>query len=165
MKELLIIRSVSFQQLDKNLVAIIEKYPDYKISLLTHEHGVFLAQKYKDINKIYVYPYTSGFQLGKKVADLKGKIFDTVIIPVTNLTGVGFFNVLLFSLSIRSKKRIVCNVISELWEITPRVILGLALMNWMIAAVSKILTAIVAIPVLLLLPVKLLTIQKKGLEK
>ncbi len=46
MKNILIIRSVSFQQLDLNLPAIKEKYSPCSISLLTHEHGVKLAEQF-----------------------------------------------------------------------------------------------------------------------
>ncbi|MDG0794581.1 hypothetical protein OMP38_29885 [Cohnella ginsengisoli] len=57
MQEVLIVRSVGFQQLDNNLPKIKEKFPNSRLSILTHEHGVKLAEKYGDIDRIYSYPY------------------------------------------------------------------------------------------------------------
>lgn len=123
MKELLIIRSASFQQLDLNLPEIKKKFPNYKISILTHEHGVKLAEKYEDIKQIYVYPYKDGFSIKRKVKKFNNKIFDALIVPVTNVSGAGFSNVLLFSLSIKAKKKYQCNVISEIKEYTDATIM------------------------------------------
>lgn len=118
MKKLLIIRSVSFQQLDLNLPAIEKRYNDYDISILTHEHGVKLAEKYRNIKEIYVYPYKSGFKRGKKVKEFENIKFDVVIVPVTNMHGNGFFNVLKYALSINNDKIVICNVVSEFKEIS-----------------------------------------------
>jgi len=113
-KKLLIIRSVSFQQLDHNLKAIKDKFPEHEIHLLTHEHGKKLAEKYKDIKQIWIYPYKEGFGYTRKCLDLKDEYFDVVIVPCTNLSGTGFINVFLFSLSIHAKERYKCNLISEI---------------------------------------------------
>lgn len=118
MKELLIIRSVSFQQLDLNLPEIMKRFPGYRISILTHEHGVELAKKYKEISHIYVYPYTESFHKKHKVPALKNKVFDAVIIPVTNITGVGFLNVLAYGLNIRSREYYMCNVVSDISQVS-----------------------------------------------
>lgn len=161
MKELLIIRSVSFQQLDKNLAAILQKFGDYRINLLTHEHGVLLAEKYRQIDGIIVYPHTSGFKFQDQVPALKDKTFEAAIVPVTNVTGAGFFNVLLFSLTIKAKKRILCNVRSELKEMTRFSIFALAVKNGIIAMLSSIFTAVSLVIVLPVLPLQLMKIQKK----
>lgn len=161
MKELLIIRSVSFQQLDKNLVAIREHFPDHKLSLLTHEHGLLLAQKYKDIDQIYVYPYKESFSYRRKVKELQDKEFDTVIIPVTNLSGAGFLNVFLFSLSLKTKKRLVCNVISGLGEVSRIHILLMGLRDKLFSLLSLLFTVVVGFFAVLLLPLKLSQIQSK----
>ncbi|AAK80128.1 hypothetical protein BJV85_001710 [Clostridium acetobutylicum] len=113
MKKLLIVRSASFQQLDLNLKAIEKKYKDYEIDILTHEHGVKLAEKYNNIHNIYVYPYKESFKKGNKVKEIENIKFDVVIVPVTNISGAGFFNVFKYALSINSDKIIMCNVISE----------------------------------------------------
>lgn len=118
MKELLIIRSASFQQLDLNLPEIRKRFPNYTISILTHEHGVKLAEKYEDIKKIYVYPYKDGFSIKRKMKKFCNKTFDAIIVPVTNISGTGFSNVFLFTLSIKAKRKYQCNVISEIKEYT-----------------------------------------------
>ncbi|MBE6068686.1 MAG: glycosyltransferase family 9 protein [Clostridium lundense] len=161
MKELLIIRSVSFQQLDLNLSYIQRQYPNHKISLLTHEHGVKLAQKYKDIDSIYVYPYKEGFKYGNKVLDLENKNFDIVVVPVTNISGVGFFNVLRFSKMIKAKKRVMCNVVSDLKEISDFKIMPMELKNFLFRGVSFILTFIFSIFMIIFLPLKLKSLIKK----
>lgn len=149
MKRILIIRSVSFQQLDLNLPAIKEKYKEYSISLLTHEHGVKLAEKYSDIDNIYVYPYKEGFKVENKVIELENEQFDAVIVPVTNITGGGFFNVLKFSKAINCKERVMCNVISELKSFTMGDLYYLQLKNFFMNLVS-ILGAIIISPILLI---------------
>lgn len=149
MKNILIIRSVSFQQLDLNLPAIKEKYGECNISLLTHEHGVKLAEKYSDISKIYVYPYKGGFNINNKVQELEGKEFDVVIVPVTNITGGGFFNVLKFSKSIKCRERVICNVVSDIKSFTMSNIYWLQVKNNMMNFIS-ILATIISAPIILL---------------
>ena len=161
MKELLIIRSVSFQQLDKNLPVIRASYPDHKISVLTHEHGVLLTRKYKDVETVYIYPYREGFLYKNKAFGLQtDKNFDVVIIPVANITGAGFFNVLRFSLSIRANRRMICNVTSEMREVKPSAIRLIGIRNGMISVLSAVLTGITAIP-LILLPLRLFLLQQQ----
>lgn len=160
MKELLIIRSASFQQLDKNIVTIKEKYKDYKISLLTHEHGVKLAEKYKWIKNIYTYPYKSSFKYKNKVKELTDKDFDLVIIPITNITGVGFLNVLNYSLTIKTKKRIICNVVSELREISIPKILFMNFRSSLITVISFIFTFFISLITGFFLPILLFFIKE-----
>ncbi|MED0670811.1 hypothetical protein P4S95_11435 [Aneurinibacillus aneurinilyticus] len=162
MKTLLIIRSASMQQLDKNLVEIEKRFSDYEIHMLTHEHSIKLVEKYKSIKQIYVYPYKSGFSAGNKVDELRGKEFDAVLIPVTNITGAGFFNVLRFSFMLRAKQRFICNLISDIWEVTSGEIRWMGIKNVLMSIASAILAGIAGIFVLLVLPWKLKQIEKKG---
>lgn len=162
MKEILIIRSVSFQQLDLNLAAIKKQYRDCRFSVLTHEHGLLLAQKYQDIAQVYVYPFKEGFSFLRPVKELQGKVFDTVIIPVSNLSGAGFLNVLFFSLTIKCKSRIICNLISELRPVTSGQIIRYGVINKVWSLLSLLLTLFLAIPVLFLLPFGLKRIEKAG---
>ncbi|NLM97164.1 MAG: glycosyltransferase family 9 protein [Halanaerobiaceae bacterium] len=164
MKELLIIRSVSFQQLDKNIVAIKEEFKDYNINLLTHEHGVKLAEKYKWIKNIYTYPYKDSFKYRNKVNELKDKRFEIVIIPVTNITGAGFLNVLNYSLSIKARKRIICNVVSELKEVNIPQILFMNMKSILISVVSLICTFISSLIIGLFLPIFLFFIKKEDIN-
>ena len=161
MKNILIIRSVSFQQLDLNLPAIKEKYGECKISLLTHEHGVKLAEKYSDIEKIYVYPYKNGFNIDNKVKELSNINFDVVVVPVTNINGGGFFNVLKFSKDINAKERAICNVISDISSFTMRDIYLLEIKSFSMKFISILATVIISPVVLIVLLLKLKSIEKK----
>ena len=161
MKEILIIRSVSFQQLDKILPTIKERFPDHKISVLTHEHGAPLARKYKDVETVYIYPYRGGFQYKDKANEISGKIFDAVIIPVANITGAGFFNVLKFSLSIKTGRRMICNVTSEMKEVKPAAIRLIGVRNGIFSALSMVLTGLIAVPLVIFFPLRLFLLQKE----
>lgn len=161
MKEILIIRSVSFQQLDLNLPAIKDKYGECRISLLTHEHGVKLAEKYSDIEKIYVYPYKSGFSIDNKVHELENKEFDVVVVPVTNINGGGFFNVLKFSKSIKCSERVICNVVSNITNFTMGDIYLREVTSFLMKFVSIIGTILISPIILLMLLIKLKSIEKK----
>lgn len=161
MKNILIIRSVSFQQLDLNLPAIKEKYGECKISLLTHEHGVKLAEKYSDIEKIYVYPHKNGFNIKEKVDELSNIKFDVVVVPVTNINGGGFFNVLKFSKSINADERVICNVISDIITFTMADIYLLQIKSFFMKFISVIATVIISPIVLIVLLLKLKFIEKK----
>lgn len=159
MKEILIIRSVSFQQLDLNLPAIKKAYPDCQISLLTHEHGVKLAKKYKDIANIYVYPYKSGFKKGNKVPDLADKKFEAVIVPATNLSGAGFDNVLAYAATISSQEIVLCSVTSKLQPITRQKIKALRIRNSLFQCFAVLLSAVVFVPVLIVMNIGLRAIK------
>ncbi|MDK2789028.1 MAG: hypothetical protein PWP07_2273 [Epulopiscium sp.] len=142
-KRLLIIRSISFQQLDTNLIEIKKHFEGYEIHLLTHEHGKKLAEKYKDIDKIWIYPYKSGFHFKNKCEDLNKQFFDAIIIPVTNLSGTGFVNVFLFSLTIPAKQRYICNLVSDIKSISQGGIGWLWFRSGVYSLLSYILAAIV----------------------
>jgi hypothetical protein len=159
MKELLIIRSVSFQQLDLNLMEINKKFPDYKISLLTHEHGVKLAEKYSLIDNIYVYPYRGAFKSGNEVNELKDKVFDVLITPVTNISGSGFLNVLNYSRSIKSKSYYMCNLISDIEEYDKGRIISKKILNNLYILISGILSLPLLIISLIYLPFKLKSLK------
>lgn len=161
MQNVLIIRSVSFQQIDLNLKAICEKYKDSKINMLTHEHGVKLAEKYSVINDIYVYPYKSGFESRNRVKELQNSKFDVVIVPVTNLSGVGFFNVLKYALTVKADKIVMCNVISDLKEINRFSIYVMEAKNCLFKFVAAIFTIIFGILSAPFLMIKLKNSKRK----
>lgn len=161
MKNILIVRSVSFQQLDLNLPAIKEKYAPCNISLLTHEHGVKLAEKYSDIDKIYVYPIKNGFNIANKVKELANINFDVVVVPVTNINGGGFFNVLKFSKCINTKERVMCNVVSDVKAFTIRKIYWMEFKTVIMQIISFLATIILSPLMLILLLLKLKKIEKK----
>lgn len=119
-KNLLIIRSVSFQQLDLNLPEIQKAFPNYNISILTHAHGEKLAKKYSFIKKVYIYEYEGAFNKKNKVKSLSDTEWDAVLVPVTNISGESFLNVLAFGTSIKAKKYFMCNVVSEITELSSK---------------------------------------------
>lgn len=160
MKKMLIIRSVSFQQLDLNLPEIKKRFPDYEISLLTHAHGVALAEKYQDIAQVYVYPYTEGFSAKKKVPDLEGKTFDVLVVPVTNLTGCGFLNVLAFGTKIKSREYYMCNVVSDITKTGRGKIFGKRCLE----GIQKVLAFLLSIPCAVI-GIGGLLINLKGMKK
>jgi ADP-heptose:LPS heptosyltransferase len=121
-KKALIIRSASFQQLDKNLPEILKNLSEYQFDLLTHEHGVRLAEKYAQIDKIFIYPYRASFHRKSRVKELEKESYDAVIVLVTNLTGAGFLNVIQYATTIRSREYLLCNLVSRLTPFTRRIV-------------------------------------------
>lgn len=112
MKSLLLIRSVSFQQLDNNLAHIRAAFPDHSIHLLTHEHGRRLAEKYTAIANIVIYPHCGAFTAGIEIPDLGP--YDAVLVPVTNLSGAGFINVFQFAASLPAERLYCCNLVGKI---------------------------------------------------
>jgi hypothetical protein len=141
-KRLLIIRSASFQQLDSNLPEIRKNWPDHQIILLTHEHSVRLAEKYRDISEIWIYPHRDGFDYFKPCDGLIKEKIDTALVLVTNQTGAGFNNVQLFTLKLQAKHRVICNMHSEFREITESEIRQ----NWLL---DRVLRAVAVIPTII----------------
>lgn len=140
MKRLLIVRSVSFQQLDLNLPEIKNKFPEHEICLLTHPHGVELAKKYNDIDKVYTYDYKGAFQSRNKVADINGMEFDVVIVPVTNMSGTSFENVMQYGVSIKAQNYYMCNMLSEFTKLTKYGILLKRIKHTIFRCVAAVLT-------------------------
>ncbi|GAB6039385.1 hypothetical protein JCM17961_00580 [Endothiovibrio diazotrophicus] len=143
---MLIVRSVSVQQLDGNLEAIRAAFPDHSISILTHPHGVAAVEKYPALEHVYRYRHSGPFRFGRGLEELRGEHFDRVVVPVANPTGGGFFNVFLFSFSLPASRRVVCSSLGEISE------LGVGRLARMVAA--KVLTA----PLAMLLAVPLVVV-------
>ncbi|HUC91995.1 MAG TPA: hypothetical protein VMS09_08200 [Paenibacillus sp.] len=162
MREVLIVRSVSFQQLDKNLPAIKSRFPDCRLSILTHEHGVKLAEKYADIHQVYAYPVKGGFSCFRQAKGLRGKSFDAVVIPVGNLTGLGFFNVLMFTLRISAPQRWVCNLVSDIRQIRTGTILRMGIKNTLYKGAALASGGVAALLFAVLMPLLFWTIRKKN---
>ncbi|KLV17839.1 hypothetical protein ABW02_24545 [Niallia circulans] len=162
MKKLLIIRSVPIQQLDNNLPEIRKEFPDHEITLLTHSHGIKLAEKYNEVNKIMVYPFKAKFSPRIKWAELDTMSYDIVIVPVANLTGAGFFNVLLFSLKIRAKEIYMCNLVSKIVKINKSKLIAKSIFHGFWMFLSSIVTIVLSIPLTLILPLILKKLEKNS---
>lgn len=156
MKEkVLIIRSVSFQQLDQNLAAIVKEFPpeSFQLHLLTHRHGMERAQTYDALSNIIDYEHRGNFTLFHLPSTLKKTGYDTVIVPVTNKTGLGFLNVLALAFRIRSMRIMVCNMVSELRQVSRASILlrGVkAVLFSLIAGLGTLVVGVVLSPYLLI---------------
>ncbi|WP_248929433.1 hypothetical protein [Paenibacillus hamazuiensis] len=161
MKDLLIIRSASFQQLDKNLPLLMNAFPEHQFHMLTHEHGIQLARKYKVLERIITYPHKKSFSFWRQVPELKKEKFDSLIIPVSNLTGAGFLNVLLYSLTISAEQRYLCNLVGELKLISAGNIVGMGIKSIVFSFISVLITALAVVPLLLGLPLLLRRLAKK----
>lgn len=152
MGDVLIIRSVSFQQLDLNLPALRTVYHGQRLVLLTHAHGVKLAETYRDIAEVVVYPSDGPFTKAKVPEALKDRVFDSVVVPVTNSSGAGFFNVLELAFSFNTKEVRQCNVRSEINLVEPKDVkqrrMSHALFS-LLAGMAGVLAGIVALPYLL----------------
>lgn len=162
MKKLLIIRSAALQQLDKNLSEIIAYFPNYEISLLTHEHSANLSGKYSLIKNVYVYPFKEAFKKGNKVPDIENKVFDAVLVLATNESGAGFLNVLEFATSIQAEKYYMCNLVSEIWEVNKQDIKKQIWKGKIMKGLASLITSFIYIPLSFFLSRKLKQMEKKG---
>jgi len=154
--KILVIRSVSFQQLDKNIKEIVKQFPGHEIHLLTHSHGITGAKSYTSIANIIDYGSRKNFSMFHIPTELKNfkkesnDLYEAVVVPVTNLSGAGFLNVFLMSLRIPSRSIWGCNLVSKLWKIQAKTIALKAFK----AIFSLIISAVLTIPFLILfLPV------------
>lgn len=155
-KQALIIRSVSFQQLDRNLVAIGKRFGSrgdgFRLHLLTHSHGTGRARSYSDIEEIIDYGSLKNFSFFHVPAVLKRERYDAVIVPVTNKSGVGFLNVLAMTLRIKCTRIYICNLTSDIWEITRGNIRFKAVRAFFLSILAALLALpgmVLAVPVLL----------------
>jgi hypothetical protein len=162
-RQVLLIRSASFQQLDRNLPELEKAFPNHEFNMLTHEHGVESARRYGLLKHVYAYPYKESFDYCRKPVGLPEERFDSVIVPVSNLTGAGFMNVLLFSLRIPARKRYLCNMASEIREITAFSILAQGAMDAVYKAAALLLTFALMLPASLLLSPFLMCVRKRQL--
>jgi len=143
-KKVLIIRSVSFQQLDKNLPVILKSFNNSEFYILTHSHGIENCKKYRGIKEIIEYKSKKNFS-PFKTNNLKKK-FDTVIYLVSNIAGYGFFNVSLLAHKLNTKEVFQCNINSELKKTSKYTI------------TKKILSALFFIPITSLITLPLIPI-------
>ncbi|MBF0343203.1 MAG: hypothetical protein HQL06_03140 [Nitrospirae bacterium] len=149
MTKILIIRSTSFQLLDRVLARLKAMYPQSEISLLTHQHGKLAAEKYTDVNHVYVYPYTDAFSLFRLPNELEQQRFDVVIVPVGNITGSGFLNVFLFSLRLKTEKRLLCNIALDFTPLSSLKITAILLRNSVFMIIAGGLTVVASVLFLL----------------
>lgn len=145
MKRLLIIRSVSFSQLDINIQQIKKKFPDYQIDILTNYSGVDTAKKYTCINNVYIYNFDGNFNKKNIVKAIQDQKFDVIIILVNNVSGLFFENSISFGCSIKSEEYYICNIASDLKRITKLNLIKMNLLDTIIKICSCFLTVPIGI--------------------
>lgn len=159
-KRLLIVRSVSVQQLDGCIEAIRDSFPDYSLSILTHPHGVVAVEKYPFVERVYRYRHQGAFRYGRGLEALRGERFDLVVVPVANPSGGGFFNVFLFSLSLPASRRVVWGSNGVVSELGAGRLLRQAVVQLLLAPLAFLLALPAVVAALLLLPRRLKCLER-----
>ena len=139
---ILIVRSAPIQQLDANISKIKQKFNSPSVSILSHEHGIELLNKYECLDKCISYPYKESFDISRKAKFDNGERFDHGVVMVGNLTGCGFQNVLFFALTLPVRKIWICNLIGEVTPISRAGIILKSIRNQIFKFAAFLLTAI-----------------------
>ena len=142
-KQLLIIRSVSFQQLDSNIKKIVQEFPGHEIHILTHSHGVLACKNYESVSHVIDYSSRKNFSIFHLPPGLppeKSRHYEAVIVPVTNKTGAGFLNVLLLALRIPTEQIYLCNLVSDIPKISKGYIIRWFLKSCLYRAMAVLLS-------------------------
>ena len=150
----MIIRSVSFQQLDKNLCRIKEMFPTPGTTfyLLTHSHGIERAGKYRVFSEVIDYQSRKDFSFFHLPRRLKKEKFHAVIVPVTNKTGAGFLNVFASALRIKAEKIYRCTPASDIRQVPRKEIISKLMKATFFSAMAFLFTlvSLVILPFLIL---------------
>jgi len=144
--KILLIRSVSFQQVDRQWEEWRKRFPGAEWYILTHAHGEAAAGRYEGLRRVFVYPWKSPFCWYRPASCLKGESFDCVVVPFSNASGAGFGNVMLFTLTVRARRRLSCNLSGQWREWTCFGIFASALVRGMTAVAAGCLAALAAVP-------------------
>lgn len=134
--KILLIRSVSFQQMDRQWEAWQKRFSGAEWYILTHAHGEVVAGRYEGVQRVFVYPWKSPFCWYRPAPCLQGESFDCVVVPFSNTSGAGFGNVMLFALTVRAKRRLSCNLSGQWREWRRFDILFSAFVRGMMAVVA-----------------------------
>jgi hypothetical protein len=113
-KKILIIRSVSFQQLDRVINKIQNEFKDFDIEILAHAFNLPRLLKYKQVKRVITYEETCDFSARMIPAKLHKKNYHTIIVPFSNSSGAGFLNVIELALKLKSKQIFSCNLHLEI---------------------------------------------------
>jgi len=150
---ILIIRSTSIQHLALAVHQAQSKYASAKIDCLTHPHSLDSVREMQGINAIHPYPSTRNFSPFTAPASCRGN-YALVIVPVSNMTGAGFENVLLLALRFQKRRIVLCDLRGGLIPISRGKILARALRQFAATPLAVtgavILTAINVILIIIL---------------
>ena len=132
----LLIRSVSFQQLDRIWPQLMRTFPDHQFSILTHQHSLETAAGYAEVVEVIPYPSKGSFQFWRLPYPVRSRQWDLVIVPVGNSSGSGFLNVYLAAMAMSAKQRFQVNLAGEFRPVRCITIFILFLRNVSFAAVA-----------------------------
>lgn len=123
----LIIRSTSTQNLEKQMPSISEHLANGTVDVLTHKEGYgSIQEKFPDAG-IVLYPFEEDFSPSRvlfgTLADQKIRKYKTVVVPMSNRSGDGYLNVLLFSLFLNPDRIVSCDKQGTLRTVSKRHIL------------------------------------------
>ena len=151
MKDLLLIRSVGIQQLDRVLPAVRAAFPEHRGHLLTHPHAQALVAHFQGIHAVHPYPRPGPFSFWH-ARGIPAQAFDVVLVPVSNTSGAGFTNVLLFSLAVKGRKRVLCNLALEFQPLSRAKILRRVGRELFISGVARVVSWPIRVLIRLFLP-------------
>jgi len=121
-KNILIIRSTSNQHLALVVRRLKEEYPQGNMDVLTHAHSAESIGELDGIRDILSYPPSQYFTPFLLPAPKKN--YPVVVVPVANLTGSGYENVLLLALRLKKEKILLCNLGGNLVPLSTQTILA-----------------------------------------
>ncbi|ABZ83334.1 hypothetical protein HM1_1242 [Heliomicrobium modesticaldum Ice1] len=142
----LVIRSVPFQQMDKIIPALTREFPGHRLAVLTHPHGVQMASSYAEVDEVIPYSQPGSFDREYIPEAVKARVWDVVIVPVANVSGSGFYNVLRFGAAIAALSRFLINLPGELKPFTPGGLIWGGSVNGMRALLAAVGAAILWLP-------------------
>lgn len=120
--DILIIRSTSNQHLALALRRLRREYPQGNMDVLTHAHCVESIGELDGVRDILPYPPSQYFT--PFLLPVLKKKYPVVVVPVSNLTGSGYENVLLLALRLKKEKILLCNLGGELIPLSTQTILA-----------------------------------------
>ncbi|MBI5187389.1 MAG: hypothetical protein HZA01_16910 [Nitrospinae bacterium] len=156
---ILIIRSTSIQHLALVIRRVSSLYPGARIDVLAHPHSVESVKQMSGVNSIITYPSASDFS-PFAIGDFPRNSYPLVVVPVSNMSGAGYENVLLLALRFRKRQIVMCNKNGEVISLPLKKILERAL--WRFASIPLAVFAAVAIASANMILLGILQIARHG---
>lgn len=148
-RKVLILRSVSLQQLDQNLPAVQAAFPGAEFHLLTHPHAVAECHKVPGLAQVIPLPSAAPFSPFRLPGGIRRQGYAATVVPVSNLSGAGFANVFLTALASGAQEIYRCDLVSEITRIEKPALLGRFLASFPLRLLALTLTAVLVVPALL----------------
>lgn len=115
----LLVRSTSLQHTALVLDKLKIRFQTIRLDILTHTHAVESLKSLTGVREIIKFPYKGSFggsrlYTGSLSKILINKKYDLVVVPVENISGIGYENVIAMAAGIRPLKIAVCNKAGEI---------------------------------------------------